>query len=279
MPQLTPLPEPYDAQIEAQRVAEANDPGLLIVQIRERCQNARQSVFLLKLDGPFHGNRPVTVLREFVSEKAPLLSAFGPPPPLELDRAPQTVAEARRLIDAIERWANHFAATSLREATFDAETVRDYCRDQYDDEHRLDRLRSEFGLPGANLADLAAAIRCHQVLPDARQRHGNVIIPAGEIELIPPAQPTDVDGGDAPPASGETTIPVGPLSATDLATLVREDPKAVDTFLRRLAKSDPDCRIETGTDRRSEPKWMYRLPIVWAKLTEWAEARRRERNC
>jgi hypothetical protein len=79
---------------------------------------------------------------------------------------------------------------------------------------------------------------------------------------------------DGPLGEG-ASIPTGLLSAADLASRLHEDRAAVESFLRRLADKNPDCRQQTGTDRRNEPKWLYRVSDVWPALTEWAQQRRR----
>jgi hypothetical protein len=93
--------------------------------------------------------------------------------PPEVGEDQRTVPDAFRLLDVLRRWiAEHWRPglsdadrEAIEAAALDAETVRDYCRERYHDEHRLDRLRRDFGLAdGASLAELAEAICRHQGL-------------------------------------------------------------------------------------------------------------------
>ena len=67
-----------------------------------------------------------------------------------------------------------------------------------------------------------------------------------------------------------TSVPSSPLSATDLAKLLREQgcrqatDNAVESFLRRYRKKHVDCFICVDDDdrRRNEPKYLYRPEVL-----------------
>lgn len=61
------------------------------------------------------------------------------------------------------------------------------------------------------------------------------------------------------------------LSAPDIATRLKRNPKSVSSFLTRLAGKRPDCRIEVENRRRNEPQYLYRTADVWPLLEKWTK--------
>lgn len=67
------------------------------------------------------------------------------------------------------------------------------------------------------------------------------------------------------PLGTETDIP-SLLSASDLARMIGQKPKTVETFLRRLRATRPDCFEVVESRRKNEPRYLYRVHDVRSDL-------------
>lgn len=77
--------------------------------------------------------------------------------------------------------------------------------------------------------------------------------------------PADVPDAD----SREATAPLSAmLSAPDLARLMEQPAKRVESFLRRFRESHPDCYSAVDNPRRNEPRYLYRTADVWPALQQ-----------
>jgi hypothetical protein len=85
----------------------------------------------------------------------------------------------------------------------------------------------------------------------------------------PPAGARQSEGGK-PRADTDAGFPAL-LSASDLAKLIKRNPKSVTSFLTRFACKYPDCRSENPTKRKNEPAYLYRTADVWPALQEWVK--------
>jgi hypothetical protein len=97
------------------------------------------------------------------------------------------------------------------------------------------------------------------------------------LEPIRPAVPPEGEQAAEPAEpEGMDRLPLkiaSPLSAKDLATLLREEPSAVESFLRRYRTKYPDCYVENESPRKNDPHYLYR-PEVWPALLKWKEGRK-----
>ncbi len=108
-------------------------------------------------------------------------------------------------------------------------------------------------------------------LPAELHRHAATLaaLLAPPVDPAPPAKRPAVP--PAAPATPEPTLLLPtPLSAADLAARLGRDPKAVDTFLRRLVKKRPGCRMTVDCPRRNQPRYLYLTAAVWPPLKQWA---------
>lgn len=74
----------------------------------------------------------------------------------------------------------------------------------------------------------------------------------------------------AKPEDGEAEgILAFALSVAEIAERIGRNEKSVGSFLGRLAKKQPDCRIEIPNRRVREPEYLYRTADVWPAIEKW----------
>jgi hypothetical protein len=182
------------------------------------------------------------------------------------------VPDAFKLLDVLRRWiaanwrpglsdADHEA---IETATLDAETVRDYCRARYGDEHRLDRLRRDFGLQkGARLAELAKVVRQHRELPAAGQHGGSVTIRADTGGQADPDGKVAVraEDGSAAGPSGDSHPPERQPGTQARSMSSYTDPPADE---RSERQAEADATRERG--------WLPITPDRWPEIHETIRA-------
>jgi hypothetical protein len=85
----------------------------------------------------------------------------------------------------------------------------------------------------------------------------------------------DAPGNTPPPPVPPAEADVWPafLSASDIARRLGQPAKRVDTFLRRFARNNKDCRVANDNAHRNEPRHLYRTadvrPALERQLPRW----------
>jgi hypothetical protein len=109
-----------------------------------------------------------------------------------------------------------------------------------------------------------------------RNAHNKLIAWANEeadrIDTPPTAEPISPKTVGGEKSEGGTladSLLPAMLSASDIAKLIKRNPKSVSTFLTRYAKKHRDCRREIPTRRQNEPGFLYRTGDVWPALEQW----------
>ncbi len=114
------------------------------------------------------------------------------------------------------------------------------------------------------------------LLQEIKKRIGDRFSPkAARLAPMPPstsATPNGTQQGEGgktkPNATTEAILPVL-LSASDIASRIKKNPKSVTSFLSRFAERNPDCRVEIESKRKNEPGYLYRTADVWPALEKW----------
>jgi hypothetical protein len=90
---------------------------------------------------------------------------------------------------------------------------------------------------------------------------------------IPRPVAVSADGRSAPAVPDRPTAEL--LSARDLAGALGlvDRVNVVEVTLRRCAEKNPDCRVQVPNPRKGEPRYLYRVAVIWpvllGKLDGW----------
>jgi hypothetical protein len=93
-----------------------------------------------------------------------------------------------------------------------------------------------------------------------------------EIQQPPPG-PAAHNNRDGVADAQTIEVLAGPLSAADLARLLRQPTDRVESFLRRFRKDHPWCCEKMDNARRNEARILYHTAEVWPALQKQLQRR------